>query len=86
VKARFSELVREVQATHERVVVTRNGHPAVVLVAVDDLEVLEETLALARDAAALARIAEARAELARGAGVDVEGLRAARSARTRSDA
>ena len=44
VKARLNELVEEAVATHERVTITRHGRPAAVLIAVDDLEALEETL------------------------------------------
>ena len=38
VKARFSELVDRVARQQDRVIVTRNGQPAVVLVSTDDLE------------------------------------------------
>jgi antitoxin YefM len=43
-KARLNELVEETALTHERVTITRHGRPAVVLIAVDDLEAMEETL------------------------------------------
>ena len=43
-KNRLSEIVAEAVTTHERVVVTKNGRPAVVILSVDDLESLEETL------------------------------------------
>ena len=49
VKARFSELVDRVQRQQDRVVVTRNGQPAAVLISTDDLESLEETLAVMSD-------------------------------------
>jgi prevent-host-death family protein len=38
VKARLSELVDRVQAEDDRIVVTRNGRPAAVLMSPDDLE------------------------------------------------
>lgn len=41
---RLSELIDEVERTHERVVITRHGEPAAVLLSPGDLEVLEETL------------------------------------------
>jgi prevent-host-death family protein len=41
---RLSELVDEVERTHERVVITRHGEPAAVLLSPGDLEALEETL------------------------------------------
>jgi len=43
-KARLNELVEDTARTHERVTITRHGRPAVVLVAVEDLEAMEETL------------------------------------------
>lgn len=43
-KACFSAIVASVEATHERTIVTKNGRPAVVIIAVEDLESLEETL------------------------------------------
>lgn len=43
-KARLNELVEDAVTTHERVTITRHGRPAAVLMSVDDLESLEETL------------------------------------------
>lgn len=64
---------------HERVVVTRNGRPAAVIISPDDLAQLEETIEVLSDAEALADIREADAAYARGdvvRGVDaVRGLR-----------
>jgi prevent-host-death family protein len=42
VEAQLSSLVDEVQDTHGRVLITRNGKPAAVLIGPDDLEGLEE--------------------------------------------
>jgi prevent-host-death family protein len=44
VKAHFSQVIDEVTGTHERVVVTRNGRPAAVIMAVEDYESQMETL------------------------------------------
>ena len=44
VKDRFSEIIDRVEHQHERVVVTRNGRPAAVIISTEDLESLEETL------------------------------------------
>jgi len=55
-----------VHDTHERVVITRNGEPAAVLISPEDLESLEETLAVFSDPAAMADVAEADAAIARG--------------------
>ena len=48
-KARFSEIVASAEATHERTTITKNGRPAVVIIAAEDLESLEETLAIMSD-------------------------------------
>jgi prevent-host-death family protein len=73
VKARFSELVDRVARQQDRVIVTRNGLPAVVLVSTDDLERLEETLAVMSDRSLAAQIRESKKAVARGeegAGLD----------------
>ncbi len=56
VKARFSEVVDRVERQQDRVVVTRNGKPAAVLISPDDLESLEETLAVMTDRSLAAQI------------------------------
>jgi prevent-host-death family protein len=76
VKARFSELADEVERTHERLTVTRNGREAVVIMAVEDLDAIEATLELLRDPAAQRRIAEAETEIARGEWLDEAEVRA----------
>src|ERR1700733_10368112 len=76
VKARFSELVDRVQRQQDRVVVTRNGQPAAVLVSTDDLESLEETLALMSDRSLMAQIrASEKAAAAGDPGVELDELR-----------
>jgi prevent-host-death family protein len=44
VKNRLSEVVDKLEREHGRVVVTKHGQPAAVMLNVDDLESLEETL------------------------------------------
>jgi antitoxin YefM len=66
VKARLSEIAEEVERTHQRVNVTRNGRSYVVLISAVDLESLEATLELLSDPDALARVAQAQADLAAG--------------------
>ncbi len=56
VRQDLSGLIEEVTTTHERVVVTRHGEPAAVLISVDDLEALEETLEILADADLVAAI------------------------------
>lgn len=66
VKARLSEIAEEVERTHQRVNITRNGRSYVVLMSAEDLESLEATLELLADPEALARLAHAQADLAGG--------------------
>lgn len=66
VKARLSEIADEVDRTHERVHVTRNGREYVVLLAAEDLESLEATIELLADEDAIRRIREADADVAAG--------------------
>ena len=66
VKARLSEIADEVDRTHERVYVTRNGREYVVLLSAEDLESLEATIELLRDDAAMERIRAADAAVAVG--------------------
>ncbi|WP_322753085.1 type II toxin-antitoxin system Phd/YefM family antitoxin [Frankia sp. Cas3] len=74
VKAHLSELVGRVNDHHERVTVTVHGRASAVLLAVEDLEQLEETLAILSDPATMRRLADSDAELARGDVVSEEGL------------
>lgn len=82
VKDRFSEFVERVERHHERVVVTRNGRPAAVLVSPEDLASLEETLDVLSNPAAVAELVESEAALA--AGDVVRGADAVRALRRRS--
>lgn len=60
VKAKFSEMVDRVEHTHDRIVVTRRGRPAAVLINPAELESLEDTLELLSDPEAMAQLAESR--------------------------
>lgn len=63
VKNRLSEVVDRLEREHGRVVITKHGRPAAVILSVEDLESLEETLDVMNSAALLADIREALAEL-----------------------
>lgn len=76
IKAHLSEIVDLVQREHERVVLTRHGRPAAVIMSTDDLEALEDTLELLSDPEALKEISAARREVAEGRSVSGEELRA----------
>jgi prevent-host-death family protein len=62
-KNRLSEVVDRLQREHGRVVITRHGHPAAVVISLDDLESLEETLDVMDSAALLSDIRESLTEL-----------------------
>ena len=47
VKNHLSEVVDQVEREHDRVVITKHGRPAAVVVSVDDLASFEETLDIA---------------------------------------
>lgn len=64
VKAHLSELVDRVEDQHDRVVVTRNGKPAAVLISQEDLESLEETLAIMSDTSTMTQINASKQALA----------------------
>lgn len=66
VRDHLSEVVERVQRHHERVVITRNGQDAAVVISPDDLAELEETIAVLSDPRALADIREADDAYARG--------------------
>jgi prevent-host-death family protein len=65
-KARLSEVADEVDRTHQRAHITRNGREYVVLIAAEDLESLEATIELLSDPAAIRRLREAEDAVDRG--------------------
>lgn len=80
VRDHLSEIVDRVEREHDRVVITRNGREAAVLVSAADLAELEETLSVLSDPEALADIREADAAYARDDVVrGVDAVRALRS-------
>jgi antitoxin YefM len=79
VRDHFSEWVDRVERERERVVVTRNGRPAAVLISPEDLESMEETLAILSDPEVMRGIQEGRDAIRRGDVVrGVEVIRALR--------
>ncbi len=66
VRDHLSEVIDRVEHQHERVVVTRNGKPAAVIVSPEDLAQMQETIDVLSDPQALADIREADAAYARG--------------------
>ncbi len=76
VKDRLSEYIAGVERTHDRVMITRHGRPAAVLISPDDLAALEETVDILTTPGAPEAIAEGVADLAAGRVADNDALRA----------
>jgi prevent-host-death family protein len=76
IKAHLSQIVDRIEEHHERIILTRNGRPAAVLLSPEDLEALEDTLELLADPRARGEIEQARREIARGKGIRADELRA----------
>lgn len=71
---RLSELIETVQRTHERVEITRHGHPVAVLISPDDLAALEETLDVLSSPDTMRQLVESRAAIAAGDVLDADQL------------
>ena len=82
VRDHLSEYVDRAESEHERVVVTRNGRPAAVLIGYEDLAALDETLDILGDPRAREELAEADEAVANGD--MVQGVEAVRNLRPRS--
>ncbi len=76
VKAHLSEIVDLVEEQHERVIITRNGRPAAVLVSPRDLEAVEESLAILSTPGALEQIRAAEDDISGGSFLTAAELRA----------
>ena len=75
-KDKLSAMIEEAERTHEIVTITRHGRPAAVLMAADDLDSLHETLFWLSQPGLREDIAVAREDVATGATVSAEELRA----------
>ena len=76
VKTQFSAIVDRVESEHDRVIVTRNGRAAAVLISPDDLESLEETLAVLSDPILMERVSEGRRAAQSGDTISLDELKA----------
>ena len=76
IKKRLSEIVDGVEERHDRVVLTRNGRPAAIIVSPDELEALEETLEILSDPKAMREIRRAERSVESGDVVSADELRA----------
>lgn len=76
VKAHLSEIIDLVESEHQRVVITRHGKPAAVILSTCDLESLEETLNILSAPGALEGIHAAEREIELGKFLTAAELRA----------
>jgi prevent-host-death family protein len=76
IKKRLSEVVDGVEERHDRVVLTRNGRPAAVILSPDDLEALEESLEILSNPKAMREIRAAESEIEQGRSLTADELRA----------
>jgi prevent-host-death family protein len=85
VKTRFSAIADEVAATHDRVVVTRNGKPHVMVIAVDDFESLQMTREILATPGALEDIRQGARDIAEDHYSSLSDVREALEARRRDE-
>ena len=77
VKAHLSEVVSRVYGQHERVTVTVHGKASAVILSPDDLERLEETIAVLADETLIRDLTSSEVDLAAGRVNDADSLAAA---------
>jgi prevent-host-death family protein len=85
VKTRFSAIADEVAATHDRVVVTRNGKPHVMVIAIEDFESLQMTREILATPGALQDIRQGAKDIEEGRYHTLADVRAALEARRRDE-
>lgn len=66
VKNRLSEVVERIERAHGRVIITKHGQPSAVIMNLEDLQSLEETLAILSNPRLMKEIRQAEAEVASG--------------------
>ena len=71
-KARLSELIADVEATEEELVITKNGRPVAVLVSAEEFESWEETRYIQNNSAFMKEIKKGLAQLEKGERVPLE--------------
>jgi len=74
-KTRLNELVDEAVRTHERVTITKHGRPAVIMMAVEDLAEMEETIFWQSQPGLREDVETGRAEFGRGETLDEAAVR-----------
>ncbi len=84
VKAKLSELIDEVESRDERVVITRKGRPAAVLVSTDDADSWQETVEITSDRALMRELRRAIRQVERGQTVSYDDVFGRKPGRTRA--
>lgn len=74
-RSTLSELLDDVQARQEHVVITRQGRPAAVVISTDEWEAIQETLAVLDDEATLAALRESEEDVRAGRLTGLDDLR-----------
>ncbi len=71
----MSELLDDVAARHEHVVITRKGRPAAVVISPEEWEAVEETLEILQDEETLAALLESEGDVKAGRLLSLEEVR-----------
>ena len=74
-RARLSELMDELEARHEHVVITRKGRPVAVLVPSSEYDAMEETLEILHDEDVLEALRESQKDVKAGRVHSLEDVR-----------
>jgi len=75
VKAKLSEVVDRVEREQDRVTITRNGRPVAMIVGIDDIEGLEETLEILSDKRLMRKIRAGMAAVEKGDTIPLEDVK-----------
>jgi len=75
VKAKLSEVVDRVEREQDRVTITRNGRPVAMIVGMDDIEGLEETLEILSDKRLMRKIRAGMAAVEKGDSIPLEDVK-----------
>ncbi|HYP23673.1 MAG TPA: type II toxin-antitoxin system Phd/YefM family antitoxin [Actinomycetota bacterium] len=78
-RSNLTELLDELEARHEHVLITRNGRPSAVLLSADEFQALEETLDILQDDDLMRALARSERDVEEGDLVPLEELRRPRA-------
>lgn len=78
-RSNLTELLDELEARHEHVLITRNGRPSAVLLSAEEFQALEETLEILQDDDLMRALARSERDVEEGDLVPLEELRRPRA-------